>query len=378
LLKFHKSVEVTMSAITIDQVEATLRELVGLPSQSHHEKLVREYLEERLNRWGFAPTLDPAGNLMALIPGSAGKEDSLPLLYNAHLDRVPPGHACHPIVRDGRMHGDGKTNLGADDAAGIAIIVLAVEALVTRQVAHGPLLLLFTVAEEIGLLGARAFDPAPWKIRDGIVFDNAGDPGAVVTRGAAYLAFDATMHGKSGHPGKDLAGTASAIEMFRALDLPGGVYDQGATRLSYGTITGGTARNAVADTLTVQGELRTLADAEGQTQWLSRIQTSFEEAARSLNGTAEVTFDAHGASYSIDEHEPLIQLYRSAWEARGHTFQTMPTFVGSDANAFRQHLRVFTVSTGVADEHTLNENIELAPLVELAEAAFTIARDYVG
>ncbi|MBA3825080.1 MAG: M20/M25/M40 family metallo-hydrolase [Ktedonobacterales bacterium] len=367
-----------MSAITVDQVEATMRELVSIPSRSQHEEQVRAYLEQRLATSGFATKIDPAGNLMALIPGTTGREDAPPLLYNGHMDRVPPGLACDPVVRDGRMHSDGQTNLGVDDAAGMTIILLAVEALAARQSAHGPLLLLFTVAEEIGLLGARAFDPIPWGVREGIVFDNAGDPGAVVTRGAAYLAFDATLHGKSGHPGKDLADTASAIEMFRTLDLPGGIYDEGATRLSYGIICGGTARNAIADTLTVQGELRTLTDAAGQAQWMTRIQTSFAKAAGSLGGTVEVVFDAHGASYVVDEQESLVQLYRSAWEARGRTYATMPTFVGSDANALRQRLRVFTVSTGVVDEHTVHESIELAPLVDLTEAAITVASEYVG
>ena len=367
-----------MTAITLAHVEATMREVVGIPSQSHHEEFVRDYLAKRLARPAWPATRDAAGNLIITIPGTAGRGQARPLLLNAHMDRVPPGLACHPILENGRMRGDGKTNLGADDAAGITIILLAVEALAARHVPHGPLVLLFTVGEEIGLLGARAFDPTPWGIQDGIVFDNAGEPGFVVTQGGAYIAFNAVLHGTSGHPGKDLHGTASAIEMFRQLDLPSGIHDQGATRLSLGMVTGGTARNAIAATLTVQGELRTLLGADDQARWMARIEAAFVNAAQALGGMAEVTFDTHGAAYAVDEQEPLVQLYKQAWEARGQQFQVMPTFVGSDANALRDRMRIFTVSTGADNEHTLAENIALAPLVEMAEATVSIASAYEG
>ncbi len=354
------------------RVESLMRAIVELPSTSHHEDAVREALRQRMSIAGYATTQDASGNLIASVPGTAGREGQRPLLLNAHMDRVPPGLACAPVVRDGIMYGDGQTNLGADDAAGITIILLAVEALRERELPHPPLVLLFTVGEEVGLLGARAFDPRPWGAREGIIFDNSGEPGAVVTRGAAYLAFDAVLRGRGGHPGKDLAGTASAISMFLNLQLPLGIQDDGATRLSLGTISGGTARNAIPAEARVQGELRTLLDAGGQARWQDSIRSAFANAAASQGGTAEVSFDPHGAAYEVDEQEPLVQAYRRAWEARGHPFQTISTFVGSDANALRDRLRVFTVSTGAMNEHTLDEYIALAPLAEIIEATVAV------
>ncbi len=41
-------------------------------------------------------------------------------------------------------------------------------------------------------------------------------------RAATYIAFDVTLHGSGGHPGKGLAGTASAIEIFRRAQYPFG------------------------------------------------------------------------------------------------------------------------------------------------------------
>jgi hypothetical protein len=80
-----------------------------------------------------------------------------------------------------------------------------------------------------------------------------------------------------------------------------------------------------------------------------------------------VTFEPHGAGYSVDAEEPLLRAWRATWEARGHAFEPITTFIGSDANALRRHLRVFTVSTGVQGEHTIDESIALAPLSELIE-----------
>src|SRR5579859_1904842 len=96
----------------------TLIELVGLPSTPGHEEQVRAYLVQRLAALGLATHIDTAGNLIATLPGE-GK----PLLLNAHMDRVPPGLGHRPILRDGVLYSDGTTNLGADDAAGIVIIL---------------------------------------------------------------------------------------------------------------------------------------------------------------------------------------------------------------------------------------------------------------
>ncbi|MDE3231400.1 MAG: M20/M25/M40 family metallo-hydrolase, partial [Chloroflexota bacterium] len=274
-----------------------------------------------------------------------------------------------PRVVDGIMRSDGATNLGADDAAGVAIILAAVEALRERGRSHPPLLLLFTVGEEVGLVGAKAFDPAPWGAREGIVFDNAGEAGVVVTRGATYIAFDVAIHGAGGHPGKRLEGAVSAIEIFRQARYPFGSLDNDTTRISVGSVTAGSARNAVPRELRALGEIRTLADAAGREALMAQVARAFTGAATALGGAAEVTFDPHCDCYTVAEDEPLLLAWRAAVEARGGEYRTMTTFIGSDTSALRPGVRIFTVSTGVMDEHTVDEWVPLAPLAELAETA---------
>jgi tripeptide aminopeptidase len=362
-----------MADVSLERVTATLQALLGVPSVSGGEGAARDYVSGQLSALGLAPQTDPAGNLLARVPGvPLARDTEPPLLLNAHLDRVPPGLAHTPRIAQGVMRSDGATNLGADDGAGVAIILATIAALRERELPHPPLLLLFTVGEEVGLTGAKAFDPAPWGAVEGIVFDNAGEAGVVVTRAATYIAFDVAIHGAGGHPGKRLEGSVSAIEIFRRAQYPCGSLDDDTTRISIGRVEGGSARNAVPRELHALGEIRTLAGSLQREALMAQVARGFTEAAQALGGTAEVTFDPHCDSYVVADDEPLLLAWRAAVEARGATYRTMTTFIGSDASALRSHTRVFTISTGVMDEHTVDEWVPLAPLGELVETTVAL------
>src|SRR5690348_10375347 len=334
----------------------TLIALAGIPSVSGQEDAVRSWIAGKLEAQGISPITDDAGNLIARVPAQPSARDAEPpILLNAHMDRVPLGLAHKPILADGILRSDGATNLGTDDSAGIAIILHALDELRARRLDHPPLLLLFTVGEEVGLTGAKAFDPKPWGAREGIVFDNAGEAGVVVTYAATYIAFDVLLRGSGGHPGKRLEGTASAIEMFHRAAYPVGVLDGDTSRVSIGRIEGGSARNAVPRELRALGEARTLLEGADRAQLLAEIEAAFTDAAHSLGGEATLTFDPHCDGYTVDEDEPLLRAWMRTQTALSITPRTMTTFIGSDASALRAHTRVFTVSTGAMDEHTAEE-----------------------
>ncbi len=355
---------------TLARVTRTMIELAGVPSLSGQEDEIRAYTRKRLERLGLATVTDAAGNLIARIPGVPAERDTEPpLLLDAHLDRVAPGLAHTPVIVDGVMRGDGKTNLGADNNAGVAIILETLDALQERGLSHPPLLALFTVSEEVGLKGAKAFDPAPWGVVDGLIFDNAGAAGAVATRAATYIAFDVAIHGAGGHPGQGLDGAVSAIEIFRRAAYPWGSLDGHATRISVGRVEAGTARNAVPRELRAQGEIRTLLEGAERAALLDRVARAFTDAAEAMGGSAEVSFDSHCDSYTVPEDEPALLAWRKAYEARGGTFRTVTSYIGSDSSALRRHIHAVTISTGAMSEHTIGEYIALAPLAGLVETA---------
>ena len=343
-----------------DRLTTTLIELVGIPSTSGHEEKIRTHLAQYLASLGLSTMVDGSGNLISTLSG-----EGRPLLLNAHMDRVPPGLGHQPKLSNGILSSDGTTNLGADDAAGIAIILEVVRRTIEQQLPHPPLVIVFTVQEEAGLCGASGFDSTPWHVTDGIVFDNAFEAGVVVSRGAAYEAFDIEITGRTGHPGKDLAQMVHAIEIFRAANYPHGSFDNDQTRINVGRIIGGSARNAIPDIVTVEGELRSFEPSEVRQQYKQAIQDAFEQAARSFGGYANVSFKTHSSGYELDPKEPLLQTYRTVLERRGLTLQMKPTFIGSDTSGFRPAIRAFTISTGVVNEHSVEEYVALDPLEQL-------------
>lgn len=348
-----------------------LIELVGLPSTSGHEEAIRAFLEQRLANLGLNSQVDTAGNLIAILPG-----EGRPLLLNAHMDRVPPGLAHTPVLRDGSLYSDGTTNLGADDAAGIAIILELLARITAERLAHPPLVIVFTVAEEVGLQGASAFDPEPWGVNEGIVFDNAFEASVVVSRGATYIAFDIEISGQTGHPGKDLTRTVNALEIFRTARYPHGSLNNDQTRILLGRVSAGSARNAVPSSVRIEGELRSFEPLEARQRYMQSIQQAFEEAARLLGGSVTIAFEPHCTSYMVEEDEPLLELYRKVLAERGEVLQLQPTFIGSDTSAFRPQVKAITISTGVVDEHSTAEHVPLAPLGMIVEDVLKLLAFY--
>lgn len=340
----------------------TLIELLALPSTSGHEEHIRSYLEQRLAEPGLPTSIDEAGNLIATLSGN-GK----PLLLNAHMDRVPPGLGHQSILRDGVLYSNGTTNLGADDAAGIAIILEVLTRLVQEQLPHPPIVAVFTVQEEVGLRGASAFDPSPWNVTEGIVFDNAFEPGVVVSQGATYEAFDVKITGRTGHPGKDLSQTIDALEIFREADYPHGSLANDQTRILIGRISGGTARNAIPAEIHLEGEMRSFEPLEARQRYIQNIRQAFEDAAQRHGGSVEVSFEPHCTSYTLSHDEPLLNIYREVLAQRGEKLQMRPTFIGSDTSAFRPRIKAFTISTGVVNEHSTEEYVAIAPLEQIVE-----------
>ena len=148
-------------------IRGILEEFRGLnqvPHGSRNEKAESDYLMERLRRMGLSPVRDTAGNVMADVPAAPGQEDRPRLILQGHMDMVctvrPPFDPLRDtprlVVEDGVLRTDGNSTLGADNNLGNATVLWLLE----QGLAHGPLRLLFTVCEEVGLQGARQVDPA--------------------------------------------------------------------------------------------------------------------------------------------------------------------------------------------------------------------------
>ncbi len=140
--------------------------LLAIPRPSKKEAAARAYVMEVAAAHGLATRADAAGNVVVVKPASPGRERAPKVVLQSHLDMVCEKNAGvtfdferDAIVprRDGEWLRATGTTLGADNGIGAAAMLAVAEA---TDIEHGPLELLFTIEEEIGLLGALALDPA--------------------------------------------------------------------------------------------------------------------------------------------------------------------------------------------------------------------------
>ena len=116
-----------------------------------------------------------AGNVLARL---AGRNRGW-VLFCAHLDTVPHHGQIEVALSEGIFRSRGETILGADNKAAVAVFM----ELVSRYVPEPPPIgieLLFTVAEEQGLRGAKAFDSSVLRSSCGFVLDHASAVGEVI------------------------------------------------------------------------------------------------------------------------------------------------------------------------------------------------------
>jgi len=138
-----------------------------IPRPSQHEQRAREYVQRVAIENNALYKVDDYGNIVVYVNASNEALKSAPCLsFQSHLDMVcqnlpkvkfdPFNDPILARQEGNRIYAKGTT-LGADNAIG-ASLMLAL--LTDAPVEHGPLELLFTVEEEIGLIGAAKLDAA--------------------------------------------------------------------------------------------------------------------------------------------------------------------------------------------------------------------------
>ena len=353
-----------MTNMNEDQLLKTLYDILALDAVSGHEGKVAVYCLTYLKNLGFDTKTDAKGNVIGYL---AGKGE--PLLLTAHMDRVPPGKGHTPVREGDILKSDGTTNLGTDDAAGIVIILEAIKSVLESKVSHPPFVVAFTVEEEIGLHGARELDLSVYNVKQGIGYDNAYEAGVLIESGSTYEGFDIEIIGKPTHPGQDLSKGINALKVFLETDWMIGLSDEEKSRINIGLVSGGTARNVVPGSVKIQGELRSVLDDAGVAKKLRILEENLKKICDQYGATYTFVTHRHSSSYIVDLTEPLVVLYKQILEEQGRQLVAKATYVGSDANALRaeRNFKIFTLATGVVNEHTGDEWMKVSDLVMLTK-----------
>ena len=140
-------------------------DLTQIPRPTFHTQAVQEYLLALADRLGLEAKHDATGNILITKPATPGLEGRPVVTLQAHIDMVPQknSHIEHDFTKDPiDAYIDGEwvtardTTLGADNGIGAAY---AMAVLSDTTLKHGPLEALFTVDEEVGMVGANGLQP---------------------------------------------------------------------------------------------------------------------------------------------------------------------------------------------------------------------------
>lgn len=288
------------------------------------------------------------------------------------MDTVVPCENIRPVFAGDLVQTDGTTVLGGDDKAGIVAILEALRVVREQRIPCGPVDVLFTICEELGLLGAKHFDVGRLRARRGLVLDCDGVH-ELITRGPAANGLRITVQGLEAHAGVCPEQGISAIEIaaqaVAAMRL--GRIDE-ETTANLGLIEGGLAVNVVPNRVTIKGETRSrdLAKLEGQTR---HMRQCFEEAAarhrvtiggREHRAGVEVAVERSYDRLDLSDDAPIVKLLRAAAERRGQTLKTRASGGGCDANVFSgRDLEVANLGCGMRQIHTVHEWVDVKDIV---------------
>jgi tripeptide aminopeptidase len=345
--------------------------LATIPSPSYAEADCAAAVEAMLASSGLTVTRDQVGvmitgncdNLYCRIPGS---RPGVPIFLCAHLDTVPPTAALEPIIVDGVIRNANRAIIGADNKAAVAVLLEVARRIVEEQRPHAEIELVFTVCEEQGLLGARAFDTSHLHARIGFVLDHPGEIGGYVTSAPSRFVVRATMHGRSSHSGiAPDKGNNAIMALARGLAaLPAAMAD---VSVNVGHICGGTAVNVVPDRAEAAVDVRSV-DHERAVETTAAIRAGLRATAAASGCTLEIAFDNPYKSYRVTNDSEAVRLFRSACDRRGLTTTPMQTGGGSDASAFRDlGLDCVNLAHGVVDFHGPDEAVAVSDLVLMTQ-----------
>ena len=290
---------------------------------SRHEGPMIEHVRAWAAGHGLDVIQDTGRNLVIPVPATPGRESAPTVILQGHLDMVcerdpaspnDPAEGRIALVRDGEWLKADRTTLGADDGVAIAAMMALVD---DDSLPHGPLELLMTVAEEVGLEGANALDGSLLTGSILLNLDSEEDgrltvgcagstdtwirvtaPREPAAQGAATLAVS-VAGGQGGHSGSGIAlGRSNAIKALgRAL------------REAYGTVPfrlvsldGGKSRNAIP------------RDATAVVSVAGDREADLRAALEQANGTIRDAFaktDA-GVSVSVASAEAASQPWSEA------------------------------------------------------------------
>jgi len=356
----------------------TFKELVKIDSLSFKEGKVVKYLAKELRALGLKPYLagkpraGEVGSLIADLPGKGPK-----IVLNAHVDTVSPGKNIRPNEKKGYICSDGKTILGADDKTGVAVILEVLRVLKEKKLLHPPLRVIFTVAEEIGLVGAKCLPKRMLSADFAIILDH-GKVDEIIYKAPTQVNIKATIIGKAAHAGiRPEQGISAIVAASKAIaKMKLGRIDKETTS-NIGVIKGGKATNIVPDEVKIRGEARS-HNLKKLKRYVDYIKRTLVNSCKQSRAKVKIETKEVYQFFEIKKSSKILKLAMAAVKKTGLKPKLKVTGGGSDANIFNAAgLPTIIMGSGMHDVHTTAETANINEMVKGAEAILLFLKEAV-
>lgn len=170
-----------------EKVMYFFEEICKIPHGSGNTKMISDFCVQFAEDRNLKYVQDEKNNIVIFKPGTAGYENSETVIIQGHLDMVCEKDKDCSVdmekeglrlqVRDGFIEAQGTT-LGGDDGIAVAFGLAVLD---SNEIEHPPLEVVFTVDEEIGMLGATDFDFSVLKGRTMLNIDSEEEGNLLVS-----------------------------------------------------------------------------------------------------------------------------------------------------------------------------------------------------
>ena len=369
--------------INVDRLVKTFCDLVRVDSISRQERQMADTIKEEFIKMGYSPIEDDAGkavggnagNVIVKIPGSSSTE---PILFMAHMDTVVPGHGKVPVIDGDIIRSDGKTVLGGDDLAGVACILEAIRVIKEKNISHGDIYAVFTIAEEEGLVGAKHLDISKIPAKFAYILDDTGPIGTAAIKAPYYNQLRFSVKGKSAHAGlspeEGINAILIAAKAVAALPFMGRIDED--TTCNIGVISGGRARNIVPDEVILDGEIRSIYE-DKINKYTKQISDTLEKVVIAEGGTFQAVTKRNHDGYNIQEDHPILRLMKKAADRLEIKLNLHATGGISDTSVINyKGIPAVDISVGMTNVHSTQEQISISDMTKACSLIVEIIRTH--
>lgn len=355
-------------------------ELARIKSPSGNEREIVGHVSTILRDLGLVVNIDDSGkeygsnsgNITAYYKG-ASKDGRLPIFLGAHLDTVRVDGDIEPVIEKGIISNKNDYILGGDDKVAVAAIIEALRVVINNNIPSTDIYIVFTISEEIGVVGAKYIDLDRIGAKYGFVFDADGDIGTIYNQGPYQDSIDAEFIGKAAHASMPEKGINSIKAAALAIsNIKTGRIDAETTS-NIGKITGGQARNIVPERTRMLLEARSLDPAKLKKvidPMIDALKKASEETGTVLDYKLIREYDG----FNIGCDEIPVKAALSAIKNIGIKPVVASSGGGSDINIFNSKgKRAVNLSSGMENVHTGSEYVKADQLIKLAELIIEIS-----